>query len=364
MLSLLSASTQHCFDKMAMPFPMVDPDDPKFKGKTWATIEGHLKIQEAQQSGITGYDLDEPEEDGPTADYPCRPLLDKFPWEEKIDDFDKPASCTFDSWKHNACLKFTIGKGCATLILCSASNNGLNPEMLDALQDAIMDLQKRKEVRVVLLRAEGKLFSTGFDPKYILSESTKTEAEIKAVQMQFAKVLHFLSRLPQIVIGLAQGSAIGAGIGLLGACDLRYAVKAAFFAVNEGKLGVVPSVSLPYILKHMTPGQCRPLVLAGSNLSATQAKGVKLINEVFDDEAAMQIACNETLERLTSCAPSAVAATKELILNTISQMPSIQMMNYVAAVSNKLRKTPEASLGIESVAARKQPPWAEAAITA
>jgi methylglutaconyl-CoA hydratase len=349
---------------MAVPFPMVDPDDPKFKWKTWATIEGHLKVQEAQQSGIMGLDLEEPEEDGPTLDYPCRPLMDKFPWEEKVENFAKPASCTFDNWRHDACLKATIGKGCVTLVLCKASNNGLDPEMLDALQDAIMDLQKRKEVRAVILKAEGKLFSTGFDPKYILSESTKTEAEIKAVQMQFAKILHFLSRLPQVVIALAQGSAIGAGIGLFGACDVRYAVKNAFFAVNEGKLGVVPSVSLPYILRHVALGHCRPLVLSGSNMSATQAKGLKLVNEVFEDEAAMQAECNLTLERLTTCAPSAVAATKEIILNTVSQMPSIQMINYVAAVSNGLRKTPEASIGLESVAAKKQPAWSQVPIAA
>merc|ERR1719157_520963 len=108
-----------------------------------------------------GYDLEAPEESGPDLAHPCRPLMSTFPWEEKIDGFQKPASCTLENWKHT-CLTYTVGAGCATLQFAKAArNNSLDPAMLDALQDAILDLQTQTDIRVVVLRAEGKLFCSG-----------------------------------------------------------------------------------------------------------------------------------------------------------------------------------------------------------
>merc|ERR1712232_1201861 len=161
------------------------------------------------------------------------------------------------------------------------------------------------------------------------------------------------------------GSAMGAGIGLLCACDMVYSVKTAFFAMNEGKLGCVPSVSLPYIMRRITTmAHTRQLVLAASNMSAPQAKNYGLINEVFEDEAACQAACTELLEGMTQCAPGAVAATKELIMNTDGQAPSSFMVNYVTAVHNSIRTGPEAIAGLEALTAKKKPVWAEVVITA
>merc|ERR1719265_1030788 len=86
--------------------------------------------------------------------------------------------------------------------------------MMDALQDALTDLQTNKEARVVILKAEGKLFSNGLDPKHIMAESQKSVAEIEAYQLRYAKILYFLSKLPQYVCALVQGSAMGSRLQL------------------------------------------------------------------------------------------------------------------------------------------------------
>jgi enoyl-CoA hydratase/carnithine racemase len=350
---------------MTLPLPLVDPDDPKFKGKTWDVIEAHLQARDAEQLSTMGYDLEEPEENGPSAAYPCRPLLASFPWEERIDGFAKPASCNLQNWKHT-CLTYTVGKGCATLAFAKgAANNTLDPAMLDALQDAILDLQTRSDVRVVVIRSEGKVFSSGFDPKYILSESSKTEEEIRAIQTQFAKILYFLSTLPQFVLALTQGSAMGASIGLLCACDMVYSVKGAYFAMNEGKLGVVPSVSLPYIIRRIPyMANTRNLVLAAQSFSAPQAKSAGLIQEVYEDDAALQAACVAFVGKMSACAPGAVAATKEVIMNTVGQAPSSFMLNYVSTVTAAQRRSAEAKAGIEAIQSKKRPAWAETPLTA
>jgi methylglutaconyl-CoA hydratase len=307
-----------------------------------------------------GYDLEEPEENGPSAAHPSRPLYSTFPWEEKIEGFAKKAQCDHKNWKHT-CLKYTLGKGCATLAL---QKPGIDPSVLDALQDAVLDLQTQKDVRVVILRSDaGKLFCQGLDPKYILSESGLGADEIKANHTQLAKVLYFLSALPQIVIGLVQGSAMGAGVGLLCACDMVYTFKGAFFSMNEGKLGTTPSTSLPYIMRRIKyMADTRQLVLAGENFTANRAKEVGLVTEVYEEFKDVEAACTDLLTKMTVCAPSAVAATKEVVRNTLGQAPSSFMMNYVSTV---LTASPEEGRrGVEAVQSKKKPAWAEVVISA
>ncbi|CAE7942407.1 echs1 [Symbiodinium necroappetens] len=139
-----------------------------------------------------------------------------MPWQ--VDGFDKPASCTHKNWRHK-CLKYKLGTQCATLELDTGDGaNGLNPAVLDALQDAIMDLQDRSDIRVVILKSTGKFFSQGFDPKHLMAESTMSDEDIIAFQTQFAKILYFLqSHLFQHCLGASKAPNSSNGPRCLGA---------------------------------------------------------------------------------------------------------------------------------------------------
>mmetsp|Transcript_82392 Transcript_82392/g.236752 ORF Transcript_82392/g.236752 Transcript_82392/m.236752 type:complete len:351 (-) Transcript_82392:84-1136(-) len=345
---------------MSLPDPLIDPDDPQFKGKTWDAVEKVLDDREKFLVSCHGHDPEQREARGPSVLQPSRPVIETFPWEERTDPFDKPASCTFSTWRHT-CLRCTLGAQTVTLQLNkSATNNTIDPEMLDALQDAIMDLQDRSQVRVVILRSEGKLFSNGFDPKYLMSESNMTENQIAAIQMQFAKILYFWQKLPQLTVALIQGSAMGAAVGLVCACDMVYAVKGAYFAMSETKLGTVATTSIPYITRRITYiKNVNQLVLAGSSLTADVAKEYGIVSEVVEDAAGLDAECGALCDRMTLCAPGAVAATKEVITNTVGAPPSSFMMDYVASVIAEVRRGPEFKSGIEAVQSKRRPGWAD-----
>jgi len=345
--------------KMALPFPMVDPDDPEFKGKSWAMVEQNLRRRDAYMMAIAGYDVEVPEETGPSILKPDRPLFAAFPWEEVTEPFERKPACTQKDWKHK-CLSYTLGKQTATLAFAKpAQNNTIDQDMIDALQDAIMDLETRKDVRVVIIKSEGKLFCNGLDPRFLMGESDKAEKDIVASHLQFAKVLHCLSRLPQFVIALVQGSAMGASIGLLSACDMVIAVKGAFFAMSEAKLGVVPTTSIPYILARIPRmANARQLLVAAQSLSASLAKEYGLINEVVENEEGLAAEAKMICDRMTLCAPGAVAATKQIVMNTVGVGPSSFMLNYVAETLAQVRKGPEAKGGIEAIQSKKKPAWA------
>jgi len=350
---------------MSVPFPMIDPDDPMFRGRTWDQVEAILDESDQFVSAITGMDGDREEARGPSFTSPCKPLYSTFPWEEQVAPFEKKPQCTAKDWTHT-CLNYTIGKQTATLKFArAAGNNTIDPAMLDALQDAIVDLQDRTDVRVVVIRSEGKLFSNGFDPKYLMSESNLTEREIAAVQLQFAKVLYFLQKLPQLTVALVQGSAMGAAVGLVCACDVVISVKGAFYAMSETKLGAVATTSIPYITRRITYiKNVYQLVLAGASLSAETARDYGIVNDVVEDEKALQAECQTLCNKMTLCAPGAVAATKEVVMNTVGVPPSSFMMSYVAGVVAEVRRGPEARSGIEAIQAKRKPVWAEAPVAA
>uniref|UniRef100_A0A7S0B899 Uncharacterized protein n=1 Tax=Pyrodinium bahamense TaxID=73915 RepID=A0A7S0B899_9DINO len=350
---------------MSVPFPMIDPDDPMFKGRTWEQVEAILDESDQYTSSIQGLNEDREEPRGPTFTSPCKPLYSTFPWEEQVAPFEKKATCTAKNWTHT-CLSYTIGKQAATLKFTKGTgNNTIDPTMLDALQDAIMDLQDQGDVRVVVLRSEGKLFSNGFDPKYLMSESNMTEQEIVTIQLQFAKILYFLQKLPQLTIALVQGSAMGAAVGLVCACDLVISAKGAFYAMSETKLGAVATTSIPYITRRITYiKNVYQLLLAGASLSAETAKDYGIVNEVVDDEKGLQAECQSLCNKMTLCAPGAVAATKEVVMNTVGVPPSSFMLNYVAGVMVDVRRGPEAKAGIEAIQSKRKPVWAEVPIVA
>lgn len=341
-------------------YPLLDPDDNRFRGKSMDIVEKELNDRDAHFMAMSGYDIEIPETSGPNYMDPCKPLYSLFPWEESVDTFDKKPQCTLKDWKYT-CLKYEVIKSqCAVLTFSKGDkNNTFDPEMLDALQDAIMDLQKQKQVRVVILRSTGKLFSNGLDPKYLMSESQMTSKQIEKTHLQLAKIFYFWQRLPQFTLALVQGSAMGASIGLLCACDMIVAVKGAFFGMSEAKLGVVASTSIPYIMRRITyANNARQLILAATSLSAEMAKDYGVINEVVEDENGLNEQAKTMLQKLTLCGPGAVAATKEVVLNTAGQPPSSFLLNYVAKTMAKVRASPEAKSGIQAIQEKKKPLWA------
>merc|ERR1712150_253590 len=159
------------------------------------------------------------------------------------------------------------------------------------------------------------------------------------------------------------GSAMGAAVGLVCACDMVISVKGAFFAMSEAKLGAVPTTSIPYITRRIIYiKNTYQLILAGASLSAETAKEYGIVSEVVDDEKGLDAELKNLCLKLTVCAPGAIAATKEIVMNTTGVPPSSFMMNYVASVLTEVRKGPEARGGIEAIQSKKKPPWAEVPI--
>lgn len=292
---------------------------------------------------------------------PFTKVAKKCPW-EVLPAPNGPSKCTSTNWSHGD-VNFEFGDGIAYITLNRpAANNALNDTLSQGLHDAAVELTSRPDVRVVVLRAEGKMFCAGGDPKSFADAQAMTDADNRKACLSFMKFLYLFQNLPQFTIGLSQGSAMGGGVGLLAACDMVIAVKAARFTVSETKLGTAPAAIAPFVAQKMGATNAKRMLCTAENLTADKCKAMGLINEVVETEADFSPMVADICEKVSLCAPKAVGKSKKLVMSVYKQPLNVQVANFTAEELAMIRIQEEAVKGMVAVQAKVKPYWAETPI--
>jgi len=188
------------------------------------------------------------------------------------------------------------------------SLNALNPATMQELSAAFEDLAAREDAGVVLLTGAGeKAFVAGADISE-LRHLTPVQA------LEFALfgqgVLERIERLPQPVIGVINGFALGGGCELAMACDLLIAADTAKFGQPEVGLGIIPGYGGTQRLPRLVGRNlAKELVLTGEMITAQRAYEIGLVNRVVP-QADLMNAAREAAAKILSKGPIAVRAAK------------------------------------------------------
>jgi len=323
----------------------------------WATVEQALLQKEKELLEQEGVVTSENHLDGYRYT-PVTNVKNKETWEVIPVPASKP-TCSSADWKHTDVL-FEIGQGIAYITLNRPdSNNALNETISQGLQDATYELHQRRDVRIVVLRAEGKMFCAGGDPKAFSDAVAMTDKDDRKAAIGFMKFLFWFQSLPQFTVALCQGSAMGSGIALLCACDMALSVSAARFTVSEVKLGFCPATLAPFLTRKVGTGNAKRLLCTAENISAEQGKQMGLLSDVVDDEADFSAYMASICEKITSCAPIAMGRAKRLVQNVSLQPLSLKLLEYTGGELADIRIGEEAITGMVAVQAREKPPWAD-----
>ena len=169
----------------------------------------------------------------------------------------------------------------ATLTLNRPSQlNALNLELLTELEEALILLEKDKDTRVVVLTGAGdRAFVAGAD---IGAMQAMTAEEGRAFAAYGQKVFSLIEHMPQPVIAMVQGFALGGGCELALACDIRVASERARFGQPEVTLGITPGFGgtqrLPRLIGR---GRAARLLYTGSVIHADEAFSLGLVDQVL-----------------------------------------------------------------------------------
>jgi enoyl-CoA hydratase len=241
-------------------------------------------------------------------------------------------------------IQVDIQRKIATIILNNTKKaNSLNQVMWDEIRIVFLELQKNKDVRVCILKSNGKHFSSGIDINYLKAIMEKTKSQTPDHQTEFLyqtilKMQHAFSAITDCdkpVIAAIHGVCIGAGVDLITACDIRYSLYTSHFSIMETKLGIVADMgTLQRLPNIISDGALKELALTSKIFSAFKAKKIGLLNDCFLTRKRLYKKSYELAKQIASLPPHAVQGTKTTInyardhtvaegLEQIAQMNSV-----------------------------------------
>jgi enoyl-CoA hydratase/carnithine racemase len=187
--------------------------------------------------------------------------------------------------------------------------NAMSPEMTASWVRTVAALREDTSVRVVVVTGEGSAFCSGGDTSWIASEPDAPVHALRTRMLAFYRAWLSIRSLEVPTIAALNGPAIGAGLCLALACDLRYAASGAKLGAPFTKLGMNPGMAATYLLPDVV-GQAaaRELLLTGRLVQGDEARELGLVNRVFapDDFAA---AVDEIAAEVAAAAPLATRYT-------------------------------------------------------
>lgn len=234
-------------------------------------------------------------------------------------------------------------------------HNALDDQLIDELTRAAKELGCDATVRVVILSGEGKSFCAGADIGWMKRVMDYTAEENKADSHRLATMLRMLDRMPKPLVARVHGVALGGGTGLVSACDVVVASSETRFAFSEVRLGILPAVISPFVLRRVGQGVARALFLTGERFGAERALAIGLVDRVCEPDALDQ-QVQEVVDHLLKGGPQAQAAIKELIPAVWGKTPE-QAADLSVEANVKARTSPEGQDGLGAFLEKRRPSW-------
>ncbi len=234
-------------------------------------------------------------------------------------------------------------------------HNAFNDEELRELTEAVRYVAGEEAVRVLVLTGNGKSFCAGADLNWMKSVLGYSEEQNKKDAAVLVDLLDMLEGMPKPVVGRINGAAVGGGVGLTAVCDIAVASSEAKFGFGEAKLGIIPAMISPYVLRKIGPGPARELFLTGDRFSAERAREIGLVNEVVAPEK-LDEAVNAKVASLLSSAPNAVAEAKRLV-RLVPDMDAREAREYTLRKIAELRASPEGQEGMRAFLEKRKANW-------
>lgn len=206
--------------------------------------------------------------------------------------------------------------GVAVLTLDNpAQRNMMSEEMTASWVAAVDQLAADSSVRVVVVTGEGSAFCAGGNTGWIASQPDASVDQLRTRMIAFYRAWLSIRRLEVPTVAAVNGHAVGAGLCLALACDIRYAAAGARLSVPFVKLGMHAGMAATYLLPNVVgPAHARELLLTGRTVEADEALRLGLVSRVFEPEVFAE-EIQATAREIAATAPIASRYTKQALLD-------------------------------------------------
>jgi methylglutaconyl-CoA hydratase len=209
--------------------------------------------------------------------------------------------------------------------------------------------------RAVVLQSEGDTFCAGADVEWMRSMADYSLDQNIADSTALARMFRVLYDLEMPLVARVQGAAIGGGAGLVAVADIAVASTEATFAFTETRLGILPAVVSPYVVRKIGPARATALFVTGSRIDARRAHEIGLVERVVEPSD-LEAAVGRVLEAILSGGPEAVNAAKRLV-REVEGRPIDEVADLTVKRIAESRVSHEGQEGLRAFLERRDPRW-------
>ena len=188
--------------------------------------------------------------------------------------------------------------------------NALDPSVLAELREAFQHVA-RSDAKAIVLTGTGRAFTAGGDVA-AMSRAEDPEDFLYKLGGGIHKVVRAIRDSPRPVVAAINGAAVGAGLGLALACDVKIASRSAVFTTGFLKVGLAPGCGTRLLALHVGYARSMEMLLTSRAVKADEALEIGLVSEVVDDDVLMERAM-EVASRIAGMPRIATARAKSLM---------------------------------------------------
>ena len=234
--------------------------------------------------------------------------------------------------------------------------NALSGQLVFELKDALLRAEADIHTKVIVLNAQGTVFSAGADLDYLQQLQHNTFEENLADSSSLAELFNIIYKNKKVVIAQVEGHAIAGGCGLATVCDFTFAVPDASFGYTEVKIGFIPAIVSIFLMRKLSEVKAKELLLTGKLISAAEAEKMGLINEVIPANQIADKVFNLATQLCEQTSAQSLDMTKQLI-NAVQEMSIEEALRYTAEMNAKARASDDCKKGIASFLSKEKIKW-------
>jgi enoyl-CoA hydratase len=244
-----------------------------------------------------------------------------------------------------------VGEGIALVRLNRPARlNALTAPMVEELHDVLRSVSADRECRAIILTGAGRGFCAGADLDTMAGDEVRVDKDPVAVlygQKEYSALTTRIRSLRQPVIAAVNGAAVGAGLALVLACDVRLASTTAKFNAGFVKVGLSGcDMGVSWLLPRVVgAGAAHQMMLTGRMVDAAEAQRIGLVLEAVEPESLLERA-RANAEMIAANSPFGVAMTKEVMwaaLELPTLTAAIELENRTQALANLTEDCAEAA---------------------
>ncbi len=265
------------------------------------------------------------------------------------------------------CFDVTIKDRIAHIVMNRPEKrNSMIPAYWDELPQVITDIEDQPGVRVIVISSTGPHFTSGMDVSAFGNSTKAAEGEdpTKQKRLKGARFISSVKHLQQAftcleqcrvpILAAIQGGAIGAGVDLVTACDLRYVTEDGFFTIFEINIGMTADVgTFPRITALLPEGIVKEMAYTGRRLTAEEARSYGFVNQVFKNQEELLAGVMEVAREISRKAPLAIHGSKRII-NYSRDHSTDDALDYIIVWNASMLQSDEIQEAMQANAENRQ----------